>query len=299
MASIPSIERQTNLEQSKPWLRQKRRRQWLQHALVYLLLLIVGAIFALPLVWMVSTALKSNEQLLVFPPAWIPSPLVWENFPKSWQFAPFGTYLLNTLLVTVVALIGQVLSSCFVAYGFARLRFPARDQLFVLVLATMMLPYIVTLIPIFLIFRTLGWIDTYLPLTIPHYFGGGPFFIFLLRQYFRTIPMELSDAARIDGAGEFGIFFRIVIPLSLPAIATVCIFSFLGHWNDFLGPLIYINTEEKKTLMLGLQSFIGLHSQRFQYLMAMSTLITLPTLILFFLFQRVFIRSIVLTGMKG
>ncbi|MFN8446655.1 MAG: carbohydrate ABC transporter permease [Caldilineaceae bacterium] len=286
-------------KESYTLLQQKKTRQRLYQLLVYLLLLVLGALFALPLVWMLSTALKSNDQLIVFPPIWIPKPLMWENFPQAWQYAPFGTYLLNTLVVTMVALLGQVLSASFVAYGFARLRFPGREQLFVIVLATMMLPYIVTLVPIFLIFRNLGWIDTYLPLTVPHYFGGGPFFIFLLRQYFRTIPMELSDAARIDGAGEFGIFFRIIIPLSLPALATVCIFSFLGHWNDFLGPLIYINSEEKKTLMLGLQSFIGLHNQRFQYLMAMSTLITLPTLILFFLFQRVFIRSIVLTGMKG
>ncbi len=277
---------------------QKRTRGLLQHSLVYLLLLLFGALFALPLVWMISTALKATDQLTVFPPAWIPEPIVWENFPKAWQFAPFGTYLLNTIQITVVATVGQVLSACFVAYGFARLRFPGREQIFLVVLATMMLPYIVTLIPIFLLYRDLGWIDTYLPLTVPAFFGGGPFFIFLLRQYFRTIPLELSDAARIDGAGEFDIFFRIVIPLAFPAIATVCIFSFLSHWNDFLGPLIYINTEEKKTLMLGLQSFLGLRSQRFQFLMAMSTLITFPTLILFFLFQRVFIRSIVLTGMK-
>ncbi len=282
-----------------PWYRRKRSRQFAQHSVLYIILVALAAVFALPLFWMVTTALKTDTQVLVFPPQWIPSPAEWRNFREAWNFAPFDTYLKNTLIITVSATIGQVISASLVGYGFARLRFPGREPLFMLLIATTMLPYIVTLVPQFLLFRELGWINSFLPLTVPYFFGGSPFLIFLLRQYFRTIPMDLSDAARLDGASEFGIFFRIILPLAQPAIVTVAIFSFLAHWNDYLGPLIYLNDENKKTLMLGLRGFIGETQQRFQYLMAASTLVAMPTIILFFLFQRVFIRSVVLTGMKG
>lgn len=282
-----------------PWHRRKVTRLVINRTLVYAALIVFAILFALPLFWMVSTALKSDRQVLVFPPQWIPQPSVWSNFPDAWTFAPFSTYLKNTLIITVTATVGQVVSASLVGYGFARLRFPGREQLFFLLLATTMLPYIVTLVPQFLIFRELGWINTFLPLTVPYFFGGSPFLIFLLRQYFRSIPMDLSDAARIDGDSEFGIFLRIVLPLAQPALVTVAIFSFLAHWNDFLGPLIYLNEESKKTLMLGLQGFIGQTEQRFQLLMAASTMVAVPTVVLFFIFQRVFIRSVVLTGMKG
>lgn len=282
-----------------PWHKRKATREATSRAVTYTGLIVLGLAFALPLFWMVSTALKENEQVLVYPPEWIPSPAVWRNFPDAWSFSPFNTYLKNTLIVTGVATFGQVVSASFVAYGFARMRFPGRDQLFMLLLATTMLPYIVTLIPQFILFRELGWINSFLPLTVPYFFGGSPFLIFLLRQYFRTIPMDLSDAARVDGASELGIFLKIVLPLAQPALVTVTVFSFLAHWNDFLGPLVYLNEESKKTLMLGLQGFIGQTQQRFQFLMAASTLVAIPTLVLFFVFQRVFIRSVVLTGMKG
>lgn len=282
-----------------PWYQTKIARTLTSRVLVYGALSILAVVFALPLFWMVTTALKTNQQVLVFPPQWIPDPPVWSNFPDAWTFAPFGTYLRNTLIITVLATAGQLLSGSVVAYGFARLQFPGRDALFVLLLATTMLPYIVTLVPQFLIFRELGWINTFLPLTVPYFFGGSPFLIFLMRQYFRSIPMDLSDAARLDGESEFGIFARIVLPLAMPALVTVAIFSFLAHWNDFLGPLIYLNDESKKTLMLGLQGFIGQTQQRFQLMMAASTMVAIPTVVLFFLFQRVFIRSVVLTGMKG
>jgi multiple sugar transport system permease protein len=282
-----------------PWYRRKVVRRGIAQAMTYAALIVLGLIFALPLFWMVSTALQENQQVMVFPPEWIPDPVVWRNFPDAWTFAPFNTYLKNTLIVTGFATLGQVLSASLVAYGFARLRFPGREPLFLLLLATTMLPYIVTLVPQFLLFRELGWINSFLPLIVPYFFGGSPFLIFLLRQYFRTIPMELSDAARIDGESEFGIFWRIILPLARPALVTITVFSFLAHWNDFLGPLVYLNDEGKKTLMLGLQGFIGQTQQRFQFMMAASTLVALPTLILFFVFQRVFIRSVVLTGMKG
>jgi ABC-type glycerol-3-phosphate transport system permease component len=282
-----------------PWYQTKIARTLTSRVLAYSALVVLAVVFAMPLFWMVSTALKTNQQVLVFPPQWIPNPAVWENFPDAWNFAPFGTYLKNTLIITVVATAGQLISGSLVAYGFARLQFPGRDPLFVLLLATTMLPYIVTLVPQFLVFRELGWINTFLPLTVPYFFGGSPFLIFLMRQYFRSIPMDLSDAARIDGDSEFGIFFRIILPLALPALVTVTIFSFLAHWNDFLGPLIYLNDENKKTLMIGLQGFIGQTQQRFQLMMAAATMVAMPTIVLFFLFQRVFIRSVVLTGVKG
>ena len=282
-----------------PWYKQKAFRLGVNRTITYVALVVLALAFALPLFWMISTALKEDKQVMVFPPEWLPSPTVWQNFPDAWTFQPFNTYLKNTLIVTGVATIGQLISASLVAYGFARMRFPGRDALFMVLLATTMLPYIVTLIPQFILFRELGWINTFLPLTVPFFFGGSPFLIFLLRQYFRTIPMDLSDAARLDGESEFGIFLRIILPLAQPALVTVTVFSFLAHWNDYLGPLIYLNDESKKTLMLGLQGFIGLTQQRFQFLMAASTLVALPTLILFFVFQRVFIRSVVLTGMKG
>lgn len=284
---------------ARPWLKRRKVRRAIFQACVYAALIALGIVFAMPLLWMLSTSLKSDRQLLVYPPAWIPSPILWSNYPKAWTFAPFNLYLRNTIVITSLALVGQVSSASVVAYGFARLRFPGRDVLFIGVLATMMLPGVVTLIPVFLVYKKLGWVNTFYPLTVPAYFGGGAFFIFLLRQYMRTIPLELSDAARIDGCSELGIFARIVMPLSLPAVATVAIFSFLGHWNDFMGPLIYLNDENKKTMMLGLQSFISQHGQEYQYMMAVALLATLPSLLVFFLFQRVFIQSVVLTGIKG
>jgi multiple sugar transport system permease protein len=282
-----------------PWYRAKLARSLTHKTLIYSALVVLAIIFALPLFWMISTALKANQQVMVFPPQWIPDPPVWRNFPDAWNFAPFGTYLKNTLVITTLATTGQLVSGSLVAYGFARMQFPGRDALFMLLLATTMLPYIVTLVPQFLIFRELGWVNTILPLTVPSFFGGSPFLIFLMRQYFRSIPMDLSDAARLDGDSELGIFFRIIVPLAQPALVTVAIFSFLANWNDFLGPLIYLNDEEKKTLMLGLQGFVGQTQQRFQLMMAASTMVAAPTIILFFLFQRVFIRSVVLSGVKG
>jgi ABC-type glycerol-3-phosphate transport system permease component len=237
MTELPVADTRPDPEyQELPWRQTKLARTLTNRILVYGALVLLAVVFVLPLFWMVTTALKTNQQVLVFPPQWIPRPAVWENFPDAWKFAPFGTYLKNTLIITVSATAGQLISGSLVAYGFARLRFPGRDALFVLLLATTMLPYIVTLVPQFLIFRELGWVNTFLPLTVPYFFGGSPFLIFLMRQYFRSIPMDLSDAARVDGDSEIGIFLRIILPLALPALVTVAIFSFLAHWNDFLGP---------------------------------------------------------------
>jgi len=192
-----------------------------------------------------------------------------------------------------------LLSSSFCAYGFARIRFPGREFWFGLVLATMMVPYVVMLVPQFVIFSRLKWIDTFLPLTVPYFFGGGAFNIFLLRQFFRSIPEDLADAARIDGCSEYAIYARIMMPLAKPALTTVAIFTFLGTWNDFMGPLLYINSPERFTLAIGLASFRSVMLNRWDLLMAASTAVTVPVIIVFFLAQRYFVQGVVLTGLKG
>jgi multiple sugar transport system permease protein len=281
-----------------PRLSTQRRRR-LGKIAAYAALTPISLIALIPLVWMVSTSLKPDEQLYVWPPQWIPSPLMWENYPQAWGYAPFTLYLRNTLTITVFALIGQMLSASVVAYGFARLRFPGRDFLFAVLLATLMLPGVVTMLPTYLLFRTLGWIDTFYPMIVPAYFGGSAFYVFLLRQFFRSIPMELSDAAKIDGCSNLGTLFRIVMPLAKPALATVAIFTFMNHWNDFLRPLIYLNSQSNLTLTVGLQSFMLDYRTLFQYLMAVSALMTLPVIAIFFVAQRYFIQGMILSGMKG
>jgi multiple sugar transport system permease protein len=268
-------------------------------ALVWFLLLSGSLLMTLPFLWMVSTSLKETAQVWVFPPQWIPNPVRWQNYTEALTILPFGRYALNTLIITVVTTVGVVLTSSLCAYGFARIQFPGRDLIFMIVLTAIMIPYAVLLIPHYIMFRTLGWIDTYLPLTVPVWFGGGAFNIFLLRQFFRTIPAELSDAARIDGSSELGIYWRIIMPLAGPALAAVAIFTVLNAWNDFLGPLVYISSQDKFTLALGLAQFRGLYATQWQYLMAASTVVVVPTLVLFFLAQRYFIQGVVLTGLKG
>lgn len=229
--------------------------------------------------------------------------LKWENYTEALDFLPAETlkglvYVWNTVYVTMLSIIGTLLSSSLVAYSFARLRWPGRDTLFLVLLATMMLPGAVTMIPVFLIFRALGWVDTLRPLWIPSFFGGA-FSVFLLRQFFMTIPMELEDAAKIDGCSYFGIYRRIMLPLIKPALAALTIMTFMGSWNNFMGPLIYINSPEKMTLAYGLQLFQGAHAAEYGLLMAASTLVMLPVLLVFFFTQRYFIQGITLTGIKG
>jgi multiple sugar transport system permease protein len=256
-------------------------------------------LMAVPFLWMVSTSLKVESQIWLFPPQWIPNPLRWQNYTEALTILPFGRYALNTVFVTVLTTLGVVLSSSLCAYGFARIQFPGRDLVFMIILSSIMIPYAVLLIPQYIMFRSLGWLDSYLPLWVPPWFGGGAFNIFLLRQFFRTIPAELSDAARIDGASELGIYWRVIMPLAGPALATVAIFTVLNTWNDFLGPLVYISSQDKFTLALGLAQFRGLYATQWQYLMAASTVVVVPTLLLFLLAQRYFVQGIVLTGLKG
>jgi len=276
---------------------QVRKLIW--QAAVYSLLIVLAIVFATPLLWLVSTSLKDDSQMALWPPGWIPVPIRWENFWTAWTAGNFSLYFLNTAIITIGAMIGQLLTASMAAFGFARLRFPGRELLFSVLLATLMLPYVVTLIPTFVLFKNLGWLDSFKPLIIPAYFGGGAFFIFLLRQFFRTLPPEIFEQATIDGASNYRIYFQILLPLSKPALSTVAIFAFMQHWNDFLAPLIYINSPEKFTLALGLRRFMSLTEVRFQEMMAMALLMTLPVIVVFFFFQQYFIQGVVMSGLKG
>ena len=272
-------------------------------ALLYIVAIVLAVIFMTPFAWTVSSSLQSSIEIRQFPPALLPAAPRPENYIDIWQMVPLGLFFSNTIVVTVLAMIGQVASATLVAYGFARFRFPFRDQVFLLVISTILLPREVVLIPTFLLFKALGWLDTLLPLIVPSFFGGGAFFIFLLRQFFLTIPRELDEAAKIDGANSLQIRVRILLPLARPALATTAIFSFLAHWNDFLEPLIFLNKPELFTVALGLRYFQTLPNEaqepREQLLMAASLVTTLPILILFFAAQRYFVRGIVMSGIKG
>ncbi len=263
-----------------------------------LILVITAAIFLIPLVWMLSSSLKPDYQIFAQPPVLIPSPPRWENYTEALNYVPFGRYALNSLALSVITIIGHLFSCTLVAYGFARLRAPGRNGLFVVVLATMMLPYPVTMVPLYMLFNALGWVNSILPLTVPAFFGN-PFYIFLLRQFFMTLPPELEDAARIDGANTAQIIWYIVLPISRPALATVAIFTFQGTWNDFLGPLIYLQNQQLYTVTLGLNFFRSTYDVKWAWLMAASLVTMLPLLVVFFLAQRLFIRGISLTGVKA
>jgi multiple sugar transport system permease protein len=279
----------------------RRNNRWVSSLSVagrHAALLLLGTFFFLPFYWLISTALKSDAEVFAIPPVWVPKELRWHNFVEAVNYVPFFLFLKNTLVICLLSVVGTLLSSSMVAYSFARIRWPGRDFLFFLLVATMMLPGQVTMIPVFAIFRTLGWIDTIKPLVVPHWLGTA-FFVFMLRQFFMTIPLELSDSARIDGCSEWDIYRRIILPLSRPALATVGLFTFINAWNDFGGPLLYLNDERKATLSLGLQQFVSQHGAEWSLLMAASALMTLPIVLIFFFAQRTFIQGITLTGIKG
>lgn len=267
--------------------------------LKYAVLLLCSAFFVLPWVWMVSTSLKNAEELAVYPPIWIPDPIRWDNYIHAFQQASLAQYIINTLLIAVPSVLGAVVSNALVAYGFARVRWPGRDTVFGLVLATLILPGFVTFIPLYLVFRNLNWINSFLPLVVPNFLGN-PFYIFLLRQFFMTLPEELSDAARVDGASEFRIFAQIILPLAKPALAVVALFQFIGSWNDYFGPLIYLSDKELYTISLGIANMQTSYGfMNFAWIMAATCMSVLPIIILFFFAQRTFIEGIALTGLKG
>jgi multiple sugar transport system permease protein len=259
----------------------------------------LSVVFLFPLFWMATTSLKTMEQAYAFPPRWIPNPIMWENYTRLFTELPFFIFSVNSVLIAVLNTVGVVFTSALCAFGFARLRARGRDFLFIVLLSTIMLPYQVILVPTFILFKQLGWIDTFLPLVVPAYFGGGAFNIFLLRQFFMTIPFELDEAAIIDGASWFTIFLRIMLPLSKPALATVAVLNFVSVWTDFFGPLIYLNSLEKMTLAVGLAFLRGQHTALLTLMMAGSMYSTVPMLIIFFLAQRYFVEGIQLSGLKG
>ncbi|MGI8484181.1 MAG: carbohydrate ABC transporter permease [Thermomicrobiales bacterium] len=282
-------------------LRQRLRYRlgdYLYYGFVYLMLLAGAALIFVPLWWAVSSAFKPPQNLFLDPPQWIPQPWTFENFRAALDAAPFWTFAKNTMIICAWSVLGEVLSTSMAAYAFARLRFRGRDALFLVLLATMMLPSIIKLIPTFIIFSKLGWVNTFLPLIVPHFLAT-PIFVFLLRQFFATIPLQMDEAARVDGASFYRIYWDIILPLSRPALAVVAIFTFLGEYENFFGPLIYINSTDKFTLALGLNLFKGMFTVDFGPMMAVSVLMLLPPVLLFVVAQRYFIQGIVVGGVKG
>ncbi|PWB53910.1 MAG: sugar ABC transporter ATP-binding protein [Anaerolineales bacterium] len=273
-----------------------RRNIW--NLIVYLMLIVGSLMFILPLFWALSSSFKSDYQVMQYPPQWIPSPLRWQNYPEALTYVPFGRFALNTLFIAALAILGNLLSCTIIAYGFARLRAPGKNFFFILMLSTMMLVEPVRIIPLYIEFNTLGWIDSYLPLIVPAFFGS-PFYIFLLRQFFMNIPLELEEAALIDGANRLQILWKVILPLSKPALAAIAIFNFQGVWNDFLYPLVFLHKQSNYTIALGLNFFRSTYTVHWGYLMAASIVALLPMVIIFFIAQRYFIQGITFTGIKG
>ncbi|MCY3659815.1 MAG: carbohydrate ABC transporter permease [Caldilineaceae bacterium] len=270
-----------------------------RRAVVQLAVLLVGsAVFLTPLGWMVLTSLKPTEQIFLFPPEFIPKPVEWDNYAEAWSQGEFWTYTQNSTLVAALNIAGNIFGSSLPAFAFARLRFTGRRVLFLIMLSTMMVPIWVTIVPTFLLFKFFGWNGTLLPLIVPGFFAV-PFYTFLLRQYFLGISHELEDAARMDGANSLTIYFRIVMPLARPALATVAIFAFVYHWNDLITPLIYLTDEKLFTVALGLSRFRNSYRMEMSHMMAAATFALVPVLIIYFFTQRLFIQGIVLSGSKG
>jgi len=287
----------------------RRQQEFLSKTFAYIALFILSIPFIVPLLWLVTTALKTQAQVYASPPVWIPNPVRFQNFADALAVAPFGRFLINSMITTFIPMAGEVFVSAMVGFAFARVRWPGRDAIFGICIAVMLLPGIVTFIPTFIIFSKLSWVNTFWPFIVPAYFGV-PLYIFMFRQFMLTLPKELDDAARIDGASTFQIFTMVILPLLGPILATVAILSFMGHWNDFFGPMIYLQRPELKTLMLGLAFFESaatgtggtyslLTSSRIHLIMAITLLINIPSVLLFIFFQKYFVRDVVFSGIKG
>jgi multiple sugar transport system permease protein len=277
------------------------RRRWFGsqwQPLPFFAVVICAILFALPIYWLIVTSLKAVDEVFADPLVWWPRQLVWNNYPQALQQFPFWRYLTNTITIAVPVAIGATFSSAFVAYAFSRLRWRGRDAVFYLILGTLMIPNWVTLVPLYILFSKMGWLDTYKPLIVPAFFGD-PFSIFLLRQFFLRQPQELVDAARVDGASHLRVFLQIMLPLSRPALVVVALFAFINSWTDFFNPLIYLSSPEKYTLQVGLFNFFGLHVVNWPGLMAAAAVILIPIAIIFVLAQRTFIEGITFTGLRG
>ena len=294
----------------KPTNSPRRSAGWLtdgiKRVLLYAMTIALSLMFMFPFFWTVTTSLKKPVELIKFPPTIFPEVPQWITYTQIWglgQGINFGSFFLNSAIITSTALVGQVLSAFLVGYGFARFRFPGREVLFAMCLSTLILPPHVTIIPLFVLFRSLRWIDTFLPLIVPSFFGGGAFTIFLVRQFIMTLPLEIDEAALMDGASRLGILWRIILPNSGPVLATVAIFGFIGHWNQFLEPLIFLNSARKYTVPLGLWFLRAQEGQaglpKDNLLMAGAVLATLPIIVVFFFAQKYFVRGIAMSGLKG
>lgn len=287
-------------------MRSKKKTEGMKAGVTHIVLIAFSILFLLPFFWMLSTSLKPIQETMSARPVWIPSSLEWHNYKDAVTYdasklgyIPFLYYARNTILLCWITVVGTVFSNALVAYAFARLRWPGRDAFFILTLATMMIPFPVLMVPLYALFRSVGWIGTFRPLWVPAFFGAA-FNIFLLRQFFKTIPFELSEAATIDGAGDWRIFSDVILPLAKPALAVVALFTFLGTWTDFLGPLIYLMDQKTFTLSLGLQFYQSQNGgTQWNLLMAATTIVVLPLIVLFFFTQKLFIQGIALTGLKG
>ncbi|RHW35662.1 carbohydrate ABC transporter permease [Neobacillus notoginsengisoli] len=285
---------------TEPKFYEKRKFKENIKSWIITLLLVAGSVVILsPLWWMISTSLKSPAEIAQYPPTFFPKEIRFDNYLKAWQTAPFTRWALNTVFIAVIGTIGSVIVNSLVAYSFAKIRFKGRNALFVIVLSTMLIPGFVTMVPQYILFSKLGWVNTYLPLIVPAFLGSA-FFIFLLRQFMMTIPNSLIEAAVLDGASHLQIWWHIMLPLTKPALMVVAIFSFNGAWNDLLGPLLYINDERLYTLQIGLQTFKGTVQTQWHYLMSMSVTVLIPVVLIFFFFQRYFIEgSNISSGTKG
>jgi len=281
----------------------RRRQEITSKGIVYVFLIIGAIVFMLPLIVMVSTSLKSFTEINKYPPTFLPSQIIPTNYPEAWNYqnTQFPRWTFNTIFIIVATVPGVVVTASLCAYGFARLKFPGRNVWFILVLASLMLPSQVTLIPLYILFYKIGWLNTFAPLIVPAWFGGGAINIFLLRQFFMQIPRELDEAAIIDGAGHLTIWWRIYMPLARPALISVTLLTILGIWNDFLGPFIYLSNPDNFTLALGLNVFRDVFPTipRTDYVMAISTLMVLPMIVMFLFAQRYIVQGFVTSGIKG
>ncbi|MBN1349069.1 carbohydrate ABC transporter permease [candidate division KSB1 bacterium] len=271
----------------------------IRRAYIYVFITNASIILMIPLFWLISSSLKAETDIIVFPPQWLPDTPHWENYTNAWHSLPFGTFLKNTLFITLGRLVGELFACSLVAFGFARLRAKGKNILFFILLSTMMLPGQVSMIPVYILYSKIGWVNTFKPMILPAFFGGA-FFIFMMRQFFMTIPIALDEAARIDGASTFTIYHTIFLPLAKAPLIAMSIFVFMGSWNDFLGPLIYLQEMHKFTLALGLQMFrsYGEFATRWDLIMAASTVMAMPPILVFFFSQRYFIKGVALTGIK-
>lgn len=296
MTTLSAPPRTTRVTTQRSYTVQARRRTAM--VITYAVLSIGAITYLLPFFWMISTSLKPQSQVYDYPIRWIPDPITWQNFPAIFEAAPFADYLINTVILTFLGIVGSVVGSSIAAYGFARFKFPGRGVVFVIMLATMMVPIWVTIVPTYILFARIGWIDTYLPLIVPAFFAA-PFNTFLMRQFFMSIPRELDEAARIDGAGSVRTFLQVIVPMSKPVFLIVILYAFLAYWNDFLGPLIFLQSQSKFPISLGIMNFVGAQSQNYPYMMAAAVIAMVPCLLLFAVAQKWFIQGVVVTGVKG